>query len=575
MRVNIPLIVAVTGHRDLIKEDENILREKVKEFFEELKRNNPHTNIILLSGLAEGADMLTAEEALKLSIELIAILPYEKEEYLQSFDNKKEIDRFNKLYNQAKKVKILKKTKEGAYVELAKYLAKHSNILLALWDGNRSNIKPGGTADVIQRKEEYKVENLLDVNEEEIIIHILTPRESNKNIKNPYTIKPIFIGRGDENNYKNILKHIDNLNANLANRKIDNQKSFLDNLKDIFSNMAEKFQKKYERSSLIMLIVAFLALLSIEIIHNFGPIGEFGHTTKKIVGLFYFLVVAFMFAYYFILKDKELKNHYAHSRGLAEALRVQKNWFYLDKEPQRAGDYYLMDEIGEYVWLKTVLKNIYFLELLKEEIKPNLPKATKWIEEQIIYYKGLKEKKEKDQLTQEEIKELNKLKKSNYKKYIKKIIGAINYRKKLYHKWKKIENILYIFGGITTLLLFVVFIMKFFFHYEKEILGVNIKIWFHLLFFLSGISFAAAAFIGEKFLAIQGYKENIKDFELMLYNFERAKKLLKKVDKSKKAKEEKEKIKKAIIYDLGEKALKENSKWVIYHSKYKIKPIVE
>ena len=568
MKANIPLIVAISGHRDIIKKDEPILKERVKEFFNELKQNNPHTDILLLCGLAEGADMLVAEVALELGVDLMAVLPYEKDKYLQSFEDTTQIERFNKLYSQAKYKKVLEKSNEGAYVELAKYLAKHSNILLALWDGNRDNIKPGGTADVVQRKEKgYEVENKLDINEEDIIIHIATPREKNPNIKNAYSINPIFIGRAQENDYKNILKHIDNLNANIQNIDMDSNKGFLDNLKDIFSKMADNFQKKYEVSSLLMLGAAFLAVLFVEIIHNFGALKKYGHAIEAFVGVFYFLVVAIMFIYYFFIKDKELKNHYAHSRGLSEALRIQKNWFYLDKEPQRAGDYYLMDEIGEYVWIKTVLKNIYFIELLKGDIKVDFNKANRWIEGQIDYYKGLKEKKEKNQLSKEELDELERLKKIDYEKYKKRLVGAINYRKEPYHKWEKIEKTLYIFGGVTTLILFIIFIMKFFGHYEKDILGVNIKIWFHTLFFLSGISFAAAAFIGEKFLTIQGYKENIKDFELMLYNFQRAKELL---NKAKTNKEKKE-----IIYDLGEKALKENSKWLVYHSKYKIKPIVE
>jgi magnesium-transporting ATPase (P-type) len=283
-----------------------------------------------LSGLAEGADMLVAQEALKLGIDLIAVLPYEKEKYLQSFSDEDNILEFEKLFKKAKERKVLEKTNEGAYVELAKYLAKHSNILLALWDGDRSEIKPGGTADVIKRKEEYEVENKLDINEDEIIVHIVTPRkpkegEEKKELpKDAYTIKKIFMGRGNEKTHKNILKHIDNLNANLANKNIDKEKGYLDNLKNIFSNMADKFQEEFNNSSLKMLLAAFLAVLFVEIMHNFGPLGKVGYILEAIVGIFYFFIVTLMFLYYFLLKDKELKNHYAHSRGLSEALRIQK-----------------------------------------------------------------------------------------------------------------------------------------------------------------------------------------------------------------------------------------------------------
>jgi hypothetical protein len=53
----------------------------------------------------------------------------------------------------------------------------------------------------------------------------------------------------------------------------------------------------------------------------------------------------------------------------------------------------------------------------------------------------------------------------------------------------------------------------------------------------------------------------------MKYNFESSKDLLNRFN------DERELL--FVIYDLGEKALRENSRWVVYHSKYKIKPIVE
>jgi len=529
MKINIPLIIAVTGHRDIIKDDEKKLRAKVREFFNELKQNNPHTPLILLSGLAEGADMLTAEEALKLGVELIAILPYEKKRYLQSFDDKNEIERFNKLLSQAKEVKVLEKTNEGAYVELAKYLAKHSNILLALWDGDRSNIKPGGTADVVQRKERgYEVENKLDINEEDKIVHIVTPRESNKYVKEPYTIKNIFIGRINQEDYNQILHHIDNLNKFLGKedtqkileeRKVSQDASLLSKLRAIFSHRANRFQKEYYTYSVRMLLFAFFAVVTMEIVHNFGAknsVVEFGF-----IMLYFILIIAIFGFYYLKLKDANLKNHFVHSRGLSEALRVQKFWFHLDKEPQRAGDYYLLGENNELVWLRAVLKNIYFLQTLRNLIPIDFDYVEKaWIDDQRSYFKK-----------------------------------QIKNRKSRLEQLELAEKILYLMGAAFTLLLFVDYAMHLFEHLN------------HTILFAAGISFAAAAFIGEKYLPMTGLEEEIHNFKLMKYNFEVAKEKLSKLTNKSKKKE--------ILYDLGEKALQENSRWLVYHSKYNIKPMVE
>ena len=520
MKSNIPLIVAVTGHRDLIKEDEPILRSRVKEFFSELKQNNAHTDILLLCGLAEGADMLVAEVALELGVELMAVLPYEKDKYLQSFEDTTQIERFNKLYSKAKYVKVLEKTNEGAYVELAKYLAKHSNILLALWDGDRSNINPGGTADVVQRKEKgYEVENKLDINEEDIIIHIITPREKNPNIKDAYKIVKIFIGRTKEEDYKNILKHIDNLNSFLSKEADIKEGSIVTTLQKSFSNRANRFQKRYNFNSIFMLVLAFLVVLSMEIVHNFGR--DYKILEHIFVGV-YFGIILFMFAFYYAyLKNANLKNHFVHSRGLSEALRVQEFWFCVDKNPQRVGDYYLLGESSELVWIRAVLKNIYFFQALKSDIAIDFECVKKdWINGQVEYFKS-----------------------------------KINQRKRRLKRLELLEKVLYFTGAIFTVWLLVDYAMHHFEHLRHSIL------------FASGISFAAAAFIGEKYLPMTGLEEEIHNFELMKYSFEVALDMLNKVNNQKEQKQ--------IIYDLGEKALQENSRWLVYHSKYKIKPIVE
>ncbi|MCR4884593.1 MAG: hypothetical protein K6A68_13555, partial [Clostridiales bacterium] len=74
-RNKIPLIVGVTGHLDLRTEDQEILREKVKQELEKLMDRCPHTPVILLCALARGADLLCAETAEELGIPLRAVLP--------------------------------------------------------------------------------------------------------------------------------------------------------------------------------------------------------------------------------------------------------------------------------------------------------------------------------------------------------------------------------------------------------------------------------------------------------------------------------------------------------------------
>src|SRR5215813_9305562 len=81
----LPLVIAVTGHRDLRAQDEERLRQKVQEIFSELNETYPSTPLRLLSGLAEGADRLVAHVALDNDIELVACLPMERSLYETDF----------------------------------------------------------------------------------------------------------------------------------------------------------------------------------------------------------------------------------------------------------------------------------------------------------------------------------------------------------------------------------------------------------------------------------------------------------------------------------------------------------
>src|SRR5580704_7116092 len=81
----LPLVVGVTGHRDLADEDSQDIVHQVSSLFATLRRSYPHTPIILLSSLAEGADRLVAHAALDCGAQLYAVLPMEAQLYERDF----------------------------------------------------------------------------------------------------------------------------------------------------------------------------------------------------------------------------------------------------------------------------------------------------------------------------------------------------------------------------------------------------------------------------------------------------------------------------------------------------------
>src|SRR5262245_49584283 len=90
----IPLLIGVTGHRDLRDADRPALESKVRAILEEQQRNYPHTPLILLSPLAEGADRLVARVALDLGVRLQVPLPVPQESYIADFQDAASRDEF-------------------------------------------------------------------------------------------------------------------------------------------------------------------------------------------------------------------------------------------------------------------------------------------------------------------------------------------------------------------------------------------------------------------------------------------------------------------------------------------------
>jgi hypothetical protein len=163
----LPLVIGITGHRDLRPEDEGILTDLIEEFFDTIETQCSHTPIKLLCPLADGADQLVAKVALNRGIEVVAVLPMPEEFYLMDFTAPgRQI--FHELLPQTSQRFTLPlarevtaellalppsdgpgdKARKAQYEQLGLYVVHRCQILLALWDGVESG-KQGGTACVV------------------------------------------------------------------------------------------------------------------------------------------------------------------------------------------------------------------------------------------------------------------------------------------------------------------------------------------------------------------------------------------------------------------------------------------
>jgi len=157
-------MVGVSGHRDLDPEQLPQLREAVASFVRELKEYLPDTELHLIVGMAEGADLLVVETALALGVNVEAVLPMPLTQYASDFDGAT-LARLRELlrHPQVRCIELAApaatahsstqfspEQRDAMYANLTSTLIRRSSLLLALWDGRVSQLA-GGTADTVLR----------------------------------------------------------------------------------------------------------------------------------------------------------------------------------------------------------------------------------------------------------------------------------------------------------------------------------------------------------------------------------------------------------------------------------------
>ena len=162
---NSPFIVGVSGHRDLDAAELPRLREAVTDFVRQLKAHLPDTQLRMLVGMAAGADLLVAETALALGVDVEALLPMPLAQYATDFDA--QTLAFLQQLLQHPQLRCVELSSDPAapagaaaaqspaqrdamYAHLTNTLMRRTSLLLALWDGQPSRM-PGGTADTVLR----------------------------------------------------------------------------------------------------------------------------------------------------------------------------------------------------------------------------------------------------------------------------------------------------------------------------------------------------------------------------------------------------------------------------------------
>lgn len=187
----IPILVGVTAHRAIRAQDRPALIKAVKEQLLRLRALCPNSRLVLLCSLAEGGDLLCADAADELGVPLCAVLPRERADYERDF-SAPALERFAYHCARAEALFVAPSsepvpeggaTRDHQFRQAGIYVAAHSHVLLALWDGSPGTEAACGTADAVDFALNGSYFPRSGVTprsaDNEAVIHIVTPRGEN------------------------------------------------------------------------------------------------------------------------------------------------------------------------------------------------------------------------------------------------------------------------------------------------------------------------------------------------------------------------------------------------------------
>ena len=148
----VPLLIGVTGHREIEPDDKAPLQAAVVQALTALRREYRATPLVLLSPLAGDADRWVAEAARGVDrVSLAAVLPWPRE--LDDGIGTPEGERGKcDLIAAAAQVVVMplhegvaaaqlqedEAARERQFDEIGRYIARHCQVLIAVWDGDRA-----------------------------------------------------------------------------------------------------------------------------------------------------------------------------------------------------------------------------------------------------------------------------------------------------------------------------------------------------------------------------------------------------------------------------------------------------
>ncbi len=557
---SLPITIGITGHRDIRPEDVPALEASVGNILSEIAAACPASPLVVITSLAEGADRLAARVALSHGAKIVVPLPMSRALYETDFETPESKQEFAGLLDQAddwfelpllhqateESVKVHGTDREHQYALVGAYIARYSHCVIAMWDGEPHE-KVGGTAYVAGFKLRgipppyIAVQGRFEPEETGVVYHVLTPRLSHQeHTEEPGTVrimypKNIMTQTDFAEKYRKILADTEAFNQDelalmpTLNDAQAKSKQYLspqlpeglhnhrtEELTGYFSTadtLAGFFQGRTHKFLRLLFWGAMCATITFEYYAYLGTDNPY-----ILIGLFGVLCIAYGINHY--AGRSKYADKFQDYRTIAEGVRVQYYWKLAGIEESVANNY-LKEQRSELDWIRHGLRGWSLPYYKKEKSFINLPPILNrerwvlivkgWVDDQYKYFA---------RSTDRETKRLKK-------------IG-------------RIANFLLVGGfGIIAVHMIYQFVST-----TKPVLTA--------LYISSCLPIAAGLLFG--YAEKRSLAEHARQYERMASLFAKAKKELEISLENEDFAEAR-----AIVYELGKEALKENGEWVLTH----------
>jgi hypothetical protein len=415
----VPIVVAVTGHRDILPDDIPLLSTVVSKVLAGISADHPNTPCLLITGLAEGADRIVARCALQAGWRIGAVLPLAPDEYEADFESEQSIIEFRELLGLSVWVRA---TGSGAvgrpdcYRVLGDWLARQAQVLIAMWDGGPGN-GPGGTADVVTRFRQGVQTDDLFLPDAGPVIHILTQRQ-----RKDFPIVATSVGSvsylpacpagiqndGEANRWSSILGRINQFNSDVVHAGVKCDPSVSGACGPLPTEVMKEGRQSAERSKADLANDLFMVADSISIsaqrrrdviFRGLMALSALAilmaQVYSSLFGYPVFLGAALAlsgcgFIWYAVAAGHHLEQRYLDYRALAEACKVQYFWK-VAGIPDCASDHYLREQRDELEWIRQAIQTT---ELGRPPVFDSSTGSRLrhlrdvWIDDQVRYFAG-------------------------------------------------------------------------------------------------------------------------------------------------------------------------------------------